>query len=229
MRQKVALAGALIHDAAADHSRRAAHRARRRLRPPGQGRAARTRALRLHRDHDHAYSGSGRAHGRPDRRHLARPADRRRHARRAAPPRPAQCRVGATQPGRHLPRAGRQAAERCEDIPSSSSSRASPKWRRCFVASFRHRSAAPEESNHDPTRQHGLVRPPRIAARLARLGGDDDRRQARAPPRGRDRHCRLSSRSCTPLPGSWLARSPSRRLDKQCSSSSPRRCCCRGC
>ena len=43
MRQKVALAGALVHDPRVDHSRRAADRARCRLRAPGQERAARAR------------------------------------------------------------------------------------------------------------------------------------------------------------------------------------------
>ena len=41
---------------AADHSRRAAHRPRCRLRPPGQKRAARARPRRRHRHHDHAHS-----------------------------------------------------------------------------------------------------------------------------------------------------------------------------
>ena len=86
MRQKVALAGALVHDPRADHPRRAAHRARRRLRAPGQDRAARARARRRHRDHDHAYPRGRRAHGRPHRRHRRRPADRAGHARRAARP-----------------------------------------------------------------------------------------------------------------------------------------------
>ena len=67
------------------HPRRALHRARCRLRPAGQDRAARARRRRRHRDHDHAHSRSRRAHGRSDRRHRAGAADRAGHPRRAAP------------------------------------------------------------------------------------------------------------------------------------------------
>ncbi len=56
MRQKVALAGALVHEPRAHHSRRAADRARCRLRAPGQKRAARARRCRRHHHHDHAHS-----------------------------------------------------------------------------------------------------------------------------------------------------------------------------
>ena len=80
MRQKVALAGALGARPAADHSRRTADRSRRRLGAPRQGPARGTRARRLHRDHDHAYSRSGRTDGRPDRRHRLGTAGRRGHA-----------------------------------------------------------------------------------------------------------------------------------------------------
>ena len=50
------------------------------------------------------------------------------------------------------------------------------------------------EQSHDPIRHRGLVRPPRVAPRLARLGGDDDRGQERAPPSRRHRHSRLRHR-----------------------------------
>ncbi len=85
MRQKVALAGALVHDPAliildepltgldAGSARQVKNVLRERV------------ARRRHRDHDHAYSRSRRAHGRPHRRHRRRAADRRRHARRTAP------------------------------------------------------------------------------------------------------------------------------------------------
>ena len=85
MRQKVALAGALVHDprliildepltgldaVSARHVK---------------GLLRRARARRLHRDHDNAYSRSRRTHGRPHRRDRLGPAGRRRHACRAAP------------------------------------------------------------------------------------------------------------------------------------------------
>ena len=55
MRQKVALAGALVHGPARHHPRRAADRPRRGLGAAGEARAARTRRERRHRDHDHAH------------------------------------------------------------------------------------------------------------------------------------------------------------------------------
>src|SRR5437016_905651 len=89
---------------ATDHPRRAAHRPRCRLGPRCQGRAARLCARRQHGDHDHAYPGGRRAHGRPHRRHRAWTADRAGHPRRAAPP----SRPQRDQPGGHLPGAGRR-------------------------------------------------------------------------------------------------------------------------
>ena len=93
MRQKVALAGALVHDPQliildepltgldAGSARQVKSVLRERV------------ARRRHRDHDHAYSGSGRAHGRPHRRDRGRAADRAGHARRSCATRPAS---GAT-------------------------------------------------------------------------------------------------------------------------------------
>src|SRR6202000_2398694 len=73
MRQKVALAGALVHDPRPiipdEPLTGPAPRPRRAVRAPRQGIARRARALRLHRDHDDPHSGSRRAHGRPHRRH----------------------------------------------------------------------------------------------------------------------------------------------------------------
>src|SRR5579872_6096627 len=62
----------------------------------------------MHRHHDHAYSGSGRAHGRPHRRDFFGPADRRRHARRAS----ASERQERHKPRRHVHCAGRQRSSR---------------------------------------------------------------------------------------------------------------------
>ena len=85
MRQKVALAGALVHDPKliildepltgldAGSARQVKNVLRERV------------ACRRHRHHDHAHPRSRRAHGRPHRRDRRRTADRRRHARRAAP------------------------------------------------------------------------------------------------------------------------------------------------
>ena len=85
MRQKVALAGALVHDPKliildepltgldAGSARQVKNVLRERV------------ARRRHRHHDHAYPRSRRTHGRPHRRHRRRPADRRGHARRTAP------------------------------------------------------------------------------------------------------------------------------------------------
>src|SRR5262249_11413587 len=88
-----------------DHPGRAAHRARRRLRPPGQGRAARARQERRHGDHDHAHSRGRRAHGRPHRRDRRRTTDRARPARGAARP----GRPWRRQPRGYLPGARRRA------------------------------------------------------------------------------------------------------------------------
>src|SRR5262249_47035187 len=100
---------------APDRARRAAHRARRRLRPPGQDRAARARARRRHRDHDHAYPGGGRAHGRPHRRHRRRPADRPRHAGGAA----RAGRQERDQPGGHLSHPRRRSGRGRVSAPGS--------------------------------------------------------------------------------------------------------------
>src|SRR5450432_3077489 len=88
---------------AADHPRRAPHRPRRRLRASRQGIARGTGTRRLHRDHDHAYPGSRRTHGRPDRRDRIGPAGRRRHTGRAAPAE----RTQRHQSRGHVHRAGR--------------------------------------------------------------------------------------------------------------------------
>ena len=68
MKQKVALAGALVHNPRLHHPRRAADRARRGLGAAGEGRAARAGTVRRHSSHDDPHPGSGRAHGRADRR-----------------------------------------------------------------------------------------------------------------------------------------------------------------
>ena len=99
MRQKVALAGALVHDPKliildepltgldAGTARQVKNVLRERVRAGG------TVIM------THAYSRGGRAHGRPHRRHRRRPADRRRHARRTAP----ADRRDRDQPGRYVP------------------------------------------------------------------------------------------------------------------------------
>src|SRR5258708_4034361 len=81
--------------ASPDHPGRTLNRARCRLRASRQGIVRRSRALRLHRDHDHAYSRGCRTHGRPHRRHCRRAACRGGHADRTAPAERAQ---------RHQPR-----------------------------------------------------------------------------------------------------------------------------
>src|SRR5581483_9023751 len=62
----------------------------------------------VHRHHDHAYSGGGRAHGRPYRRDFRRPTDRRRNPRRAPPSE----RKERHQPRRHVNRSPRQRSRR---------------------------------------------------------------------------------------------------------------------
>src|SRR5690606_31964195 len=101
--------------AAPHHPRRAVDRARRRLGPAGQDRAARKGARRRHRHHDHPYPGSGRAHGRAHRRHRRRPPRRRGHAGRAArPPRPRK------HARRHLSRPGRRRGRHAVSLPAGS-------------------------------------------------------------------------------------------------------------
>ena len=76
MRQKVALAGALVHDPRLIILDEPLTGSGRRLRPPCEGPPERARSRRLHRHHDHAYSRGGRAHGRPHRRDRVGPSCR---------------------------------------------------------------------------------------------------------------------------------------------------------
>ena len=86
MRQKVALAGALVHDPRViilDEPLTGLDAASaRQVKAVLRERVARRR----HRDHDDAYPGGRRTHGGPHRHHRRRPADRRRHPGRAARP-----------------------------------------------------------------------------------------------------------------------------------------------
>ncbi len=104
MKQKVALAGALVHDPRLIIFDEPLTGLDAGIRPPGQERAARARCRRRHRHHDNAYSRGCRAHGRSHRRHRPRAVDCRRHARRAAPAH----RQDRHQPGRHISYAGRR-------------------------------------------------------------------------------------------------------------------------